>query len=282
MKCGYVAVLGQPNAGKSSLVNYLVGEEVAIVSHRRQTTRNSILGIKNGEIDGERYQAIFVDTPGIHHSKNQLDKYMMKNVRSAIAGADVVLYLFDGNVEMDDEERDYIKMLQEKCEKLILVKTKNDKKQAHNSLNFEKNIEISVKTGKNVDLLMKNIANLLPENQPIYDEDLYTDKSISFLISEKIRGYLLNNLDKEIPHGVAVVVTNFSEDDNLVQIDADIICEREQHKGIIIGKGGKVLKNLGQEIRKYVEQLLQKKCVLKLFVRVEQDWRNKNIQNFGY
>lgn len=282
MKCGYVAVLGQPNAGKSSLVNYLVGEEVAIVSHRRQTTRNSILGIKNGEIDGEKYQAIFVDTPGIHHSKNQLDKYMMKNVRSAIAGADVVLYLFDGSVEMDDEECDYIKMLQEKCEKLILVKTKNDKKQAHNSLNFEKNIEISVKTGKNVDLLMKNIANLLPENQPIYDEDLYTDKSISFLISEKIRGYLLNNLDKEIPHGVAVVVTNFSEDDNLVQIDADIICEREQHKGIIIGKGGKVLKNLGQEIRKYVEQLLQKKCVLKLFVRVEQDWRNKNIQNFGY
>lgn len=282
MKCGYVAVLGQPNAGKSSLVNYLVGEEVAIVSHRRQTTRNSILGIKNGEIDGEKYQAIFVDTPGIHHSKNQLDKYMMKNVRSAIAGADVVLYLFDGSVEMDDEERDYIKMLQEKCEKLILVKTKNDKKQAQNSLNFEKNIEISVKTGQNVDLLMKNIANLLPENQPIYDEDLYTDKSISFLISEKIRGYLLNNLDKEIPHGVAVVVTNFSEDDNLVQIDADIICEREQHKGIIIGKGGKVLKNLGQEIRKYVEQLLQKKCVLKLFVRVEQDWRNKNIQNFGY
>lgn len=282
MKCGYVAVLGQPNAGKSSLVNYLVGEEVAIVSHRRQTTRNSILGIKNGEIDGEKYQAIFVDTPGIHHSKNQLDKYMMKNVRSAIAGADVVLYLFDGSVEMDDEELDYIKMLQEKCEKLILVKTKNDKKQAQNSLNFEKNIEISVKTGKNVDLLMKNIANLLPENQPIYDEDLYTDKSISFLISEKIRGYLLNNLDKEIPHGVAVVVTKFSEDDNLVQIDADIICEREQHKGIIIGKGGKVLKNLGQEIRKYVEQLLQKKCVLKLFVRVEQDWRNKNIQNFGY
>lgn len=282
MKCGYVAVLGQPNAGKSSLVNYLVGEEVAIVSHRRQTTRNSILGIKNGEIDGEKYQAIFVDTPGIHHSKNQLDKYMMKNVRSAIAGADVVLYLFDGSVEMDDEERDYIKMLQEKCEKLILVKTKNDKKQAQNSLKFEKNIEISVKTGENVDLLMKKIADLLPENQPIYDEDLYTDKSISFLISEKIRGYLLNNLDKEIPHGVAVVVTNFSENDDSVRIDADIICEREQHKGIIIGKGGKVLKDLGQETRKYVEQLLQKKCVLKLFVRVEQDWRNKNIQNFGY
>ena len=129
---------------------------------------------------------------------------------------------------------------------------------------------------------MKKIADLLSENQPIYDEDLYTDKSISFLISEKIRGYLLNNLDKEIPHGVAVVVTNFSENDDSVRIDADIICEREQHKGIIIGKGGKVLKDLGQETRKYVEQLLQKKCVLKLFVRVEQDWRNKNIQNFGY
>ena len=125
MRCGYVAVLGQPNAGKSSFVNFVVGQEVAVVTHRRQTTRNLILGIRNGE----DYQIIFMDTPGIHHSKNQLDKYMNKNVRSAVAGADVVLYLFDGTKEMDEEEKDYIETLKTKTEHLILVQTKSDKKE---------------------------------------------------------------------------------------------------------------------------------------------------------
>ncbi len=275
MKCGYVAVLGQPNAGKSSLVNFLVGEEVAIVSHRRQTTRNSILGIKNGE----GYQIIFVDTPGVHHSKNQLDKFMMKNVRSAIAGADVVLYLFDGSKPMEDEEHDYIDMLKTKNENVILLQTKSDKKQVEHNLSA---LKISVTTGENIEKLLKQIVELLPENQAVYDEDLYTDKSISFLISEKVRGFLLNNIDKEIPHGVAVVVTDFVETENVVNIDIEIICEREQHKGIIIGKGGSVLKKLGQETREYVEELLQKKCVIKLFVKVDKDWRNRNITQYGY
>ncbi len=275
MKCGYVAILGQPNAGKSSLLNFLIGEEVAIVSHRRQTTRNSILGIKNSK----DYQIIFIDTPGIHHSKNQLDKYMMKNVRSAIATAEVVVYLFDGSVQMDDEEKDYIQMLKNKCENLILVQTKSDKKQIENEFDATK---ISVVSGENIDALVDKIVKLLPERQPIFDEDLYTDKSISFLIAEKIRGYLLNNLDKEIPHGVAVLITSFQESETLVEIEAEIVCEKEQHKGIIIGKGGANLKKLGQETRKYVEDLLEKKCMLKLFVKVEKDWRNKNIENFGY
>lgn len=275
MKCGYVAILGQPNAGKSSLLNFLIGEEVAIVSHRRQTTRNSILGIKNSK----DYQIIFIDTPGIHHSKNQLDKYMMKNVRSAIATADVVVYLFDGSVQMDDEEKDYIQMLKNKCENLILVQTKSDKKQIENEFDATK---ISVVSGENIDALVDKIVKLLPERQPIFDEDLYTDKSISFLIAEKIRGYLLNNFDKEIPHGVAVLITSFQESETLVEIEAEIVCEKEQHKGIIIGKGGANLKKLGQETRKYVEDLLEKKCMLKLFVKVEKDWRNKNIENFGY
>lgn len=275
MKCGYVAVLGRPNAGKSSLVNYLVGEEVAIVSHRKQTTRNSILGIRNQD----ECQMIFIDTPGVHHSKNTLDKFMMKNVRSAIAGADVVLYLFDGSLPLDEEEIDYIEMLKTKCENVVLVKTKSDKKQAIHDVDA---LEISVENGKNIDVLLKKIEEFLPESQPIYDEELYTDKSISFLIAEKIRGYLLNNIDKEIPHGVAVVINTFEESETLVKIEADIICEREQHKGIIIGKGGSVLKNLGQETRHYVEELLGVKCMLKLFVKVDKDWRNKNIQNYGY
>lgn len=273
MKCGYVAVLGLSNAGKSSLVNCVVGEEVAIVSHRKQTTRNSIIGIKNGA----DFQIIFVDTPGIHHSKNNLDKFMMKNVRSVLAGADVVVYLFDGSKPMDSEEVEYIENLKTKTDKLILAQTKSDKKQENQPF---KAIQISVLSGENIDKLVSQIVELLPEQPPIFDEDLYTDKSVSFLICEKMRGFLLNNIDKEIPHGVAVTITNFDETQDRVVIDAEIICERDQHKGIIIGKGGAVLKKLGQETREYVENLLEKKCVLKIFVKVDKDWRDKNINQY--
>ena len=281
MKCGYVAVLGQPNAGKSSLVNFLVGEEVAIVSHRRQTTRNSILGIKYAEIETENgqkisFQIVFVDTPGIHHSKNNLDKFMMKNVRASLGMADVVLYLFDGSKEMDKEEVDYVENLKSKCANVILLCTKADKKQVPQPLEAQK---ISVAKGDVGDLL-KRIVALLPDGQPIYDEDLFTDKSISFLISEKIRGLLLENLDKEIPHGVAVVITDFDESETRADIDAEIVCEREQHKGIIIGKGGANLKKIGAAAREYAESLLDKKCMLKLFVKVDNDWRNKNVGNY--
>lgn len=273
MKCGYVAVLGKPNAGKSSLVNFLVGEEVAVVSHRQQTTRNMILGIKNGK----DYQIIFLDTPGIHHSKNFLDKYMMKNVRSALASADVVLYLFDGTKNLDDEEKEYIEMLKKKTDKLLLVQTKTDKKQE--KFDFD-TIKISVKNGENIDLLTKRIVDLLPQSEPIFEDDLYTDKSVSFLIGEKTRGLLLDKLDNEIPHGVAVEVESFIEKEDIVDLRINIICEQERHKGIVIGKGGKTLKEIGQQVRKYAEDLLQKKCFVELFVKVDKDWRNKNIGRY--
>lgn len=273
MKCGYVAVLGQPNAGKSSLVNFYVGEEVAVVSHRRQTTRNSILGIKNGK----DYQIVFVDTPGVHHSKNNLDKFMMKNVRSAIASADVALYLFDGSVGLLDEEYEYLESLKQKCENVILVQTKADKKQK--PCNIEAEI-VSVKTGEGTASLLKKVIDLLPEGQPIFDEELYTDKSIKFLLAEKVRGILLEKLDNEIPHGVAVVVTYFEEDDQSAYADIEIICEREQHKGIIIGRGGSTLKEVGSIARKYLEGLLNKKCTLKIFVKVDKDWRDRNINQY--
>lgn len=275
MRCGYVAVLGQPNAGKSSLVNFIVGEEVAIVSHRRQTTRNSILGIKTEK----EFQIVFVDTPGIHHSQNKLDKFMMKNVRSAIAGADAILYLFDGTKPLEEEESEYIDMLKSKNEHVFLVQTKADKKQ----LKFDFDAyNISVKDGREVDRLLNDVVSVLPEREPIYDEDLYTDKSVSFLVKEKVRGFLLNNIDQEIPHGVAVVVEKFEELEDIVNIEIEIVCEREQHKGIIIGKGGSTLKKLGQETRKYVEDLMQKKCFVKLFVKVDKDWREKNTEKYGY
>lgn len=273
MKCGYVAVLGQPNAGKSSFVNFVVGQEVAVVTHRRQTTRNLILGIRNGE----DYQIIFMDTPGIHHSKNQLDKYMNKNVRSAVAGADVVLYLFDGTKEMDEEEKDYIETLKTKTEHLILVQTKSDKKNIAQSFDATK---ISVVSGNNVDALLESIVKLLPEQECIFDEDYYTDKSVRFLVCEKIRGLLLEYIDKEIPHGVAVEILSFQENEKTVKIEADIICEREQHKAIIIGKGGSLIKKVGQVTREYVEDLTEKKCVLNLFVKVDKDWRNGHIEKY--
>ncbi|MBR1890702.1 MAG: GTPase Era [Clostridia bacterium] len=275
MRCGYVAVLGQPNAGKSSLVNFIVGEEVAVVSHRRQTTRNSILGIKT-EKD---FQIVFIDTPGIHHSENKLDRFMMKNVRSAVASADVILYLFDGTKPLLDEEREYIEMLKSKNENVFLVQTKADKTQIKFDLPAT---QVSTKTGLNIDKLIKEVVKKMPERPLIYDEELYTDKSVSFLVAEKIRGFLLNNIDEEIPHGVAIVVENFVELDDIVKIDVTIVCERDQHKGIVIGKGGSTLKKLGQETRKYVEELLQKKCVIKLFVKVDKDWRSKNTEKYGY
>lgn len=274
---GYVGVFGKPNAGKSSLVNALVGEKVAIVSHRPQTTRDNILGIMNGE----NYQLVFVDTPGIHHTKNKLDKVMMKNVRSALASVDLVLYLVDGTVGPDDEEIDYINHIKEEC---FVVKTKIDKKGLKT---FDCNFEISSLTGKNIQKLKEFLIDKMPKSKVknfLYDEEYYTDKSVKFLIGEEIREECLNLFEDEIPHGIAVEVVRFDEKEELVVIEADIVCEHERHKGIIIGKGGKNLKLIGQKTRAYAEEILGKKVMLKTFVRVEENWRNaeNKLKNLGY
>lgn len=275
MKCGYVAVLGRPNAGKSSLINRIVGEEVAIVTKRQQTTRNNILGIANGE----NFQIIFIDTPGIHHSKNKLDKFMMKNVRSALSIADVVVYLIDASREVDEEEQDYIKMLGEKAEKLIVVLNKVDKKLV---ANVNADIKISVLENLNVDKLIEKIVEYLPENDRIYGEDEYTDKSINFLVCEHIRGILLSKLDNEIPHGIAVVAEKMNEREDKVSMDISIIAEKERHKGIIIGKNGALIKEVGISARKYAEELFGKQVVLHLFVKVDENWRDLAVSKYGY
>ena len=275
MKCGYVAVLGLPNAGKSSLVNRLVGEEVAIVSKRIQTTRNNILGICNGE----NFQIVFIDTPGIHHSKNKLDRFMMKNVRNAITTADVILYLVDLGKTVSDEEKDYIKMLKGKVEKVIVVLTKSDKKAV---ADIDSDISISVKENKNLDKLINLIVEKLPTGEAIFDEDEYTDKSIKFLVCEHIRGRLLDILDNEIPHGIAVVCEKLEEKENSVNMDILIILEKERHKGIVIGKGGKNLKDIGISARQYAENLFDKKVNIHLLVKVDENWRNNNIAEYGY
>ena len=273
MKCGYVAVLGRPNAGKSSLVNFYVGEDVAVVSKRQQTTRSNILGI----VTGKDYQIVFIDTPGIHHSKNELDRFMMKNVRSAISTADVILYLFDASKEIDIEEKEYIVSLKEKTDKLIVVKSKIDKE---NIADFGCDIEVSIRNNINTKNLLEMIVQYLPEGEPIFDKDEYTDKSIRFLVCEYIRGQLLDMFDNEIPHGVAVIVENMEENKKCVVMDIALICERENHKGIIIGKGGKNLKVIGSNAREYAEDLFNKQVILHTFVKVDEDWRNKNINKY--
>ena len=275
MRCGYVAVLGRSNAGKSSLVNRIVGEEVAVVTKRQQTTRNNILGI----VTSEDYQIIFIDTPGIHHSKNKLDKFMMKNVRSAISTADVVLYLLDAGKEVDEEELAYIEMLKEKAEKVIVVKNKIDKKDI---AKVDADISISVKENINIQELVNLIASNLPVQEKIYDDDEFTDKSIKFLVCEFIRGLLLDKFDNEIPHGVAVVVDDYVESNDRVLMDISLVCEKDRHKGIIIGKNGINLKEIGVRAREYAESLFDKQVVIHLFVKVDDDWRNKNINKYGY
>lgn len=274
---GYVALVGKPNAGKSSLVNALVGEKVAIISKKPQTTRDNIIGIYNDEDS----QIIFVDTPGVHHSKNLLDKSMMKNVRSALAGVDLVLYLIDGTTTPDQEELDYIEHIQ--ANKLV-VRTKID---LPNQKEFKENIKVSSINGENIGELISQIKGFLNKTEEpyyIYPPDYYTDKSIKFIIAEELREKALNNLEREIPHGVAVEIIRFFEEENIVYIDADIICEQDSHKGIIIGKGGQMLKKIASQTREFAEKLLDKKVMLKVFVKVEKDWRNKpqKIKNLGY
>lgn len=276
-KAGFVAVVGLPNAGKSSLVNALVGQKVAIISSKPQTTRDNILGI----INGDDYQIVLVDTPGVHHSKNALDKAMMKNVRSAVNGVDLILYLIDGTTLPSEEERQYIEHLTLPTK---VIKTKIDLK---NLKNFNCDLEVSSRTGENIDKLKQLILEYMPsynEEHYIYDKDYYTDKSVKFLIAEEIREKALNILHQEVPHGIAVEIIRFYEEESIVHIDADIICENDRHKGMIIGKGGQVLKKIGMEARLFAEQLLDKKVMLKIFVRVEKDWRNKpdKIKSLGY
>lgn len=292
-KSGYVSLVGKANAGKSTLINALIGEKVAIVSPKPQTTRNNIMGI----LTKDNYQLVFVDTPGIHTSKNALDKYMMKNVRSAIGGSDIVVYLIDGSKKLYDDELKYIENLVSKENPVIVAITKVD------ILKYEKVypmlarlseikgikeiIPLSSLQKRNLDVLENAILKLLPESETknfLFNEDEYTDKSVRFLVAEIIREKALYLYDKEIPHGLAIEVVKFDEQESIANIDIDIICERDSHKAIIIGKKGYKLKELGEQARKAIEELLQKKVMLKLFVKTKKNWRNNQneLNDFGY
>ena len=274
---GYVGIIGKTNAGKSSLVNALVGQKVAIVTNRPQTTRDNILGVLNGE----NYQVVLVDTPGVHRSKNKLDKKMMKNVRSAISGVDLILYLVDGTKTLDEEEKAYYEHLPQPK---MLIKTKLDKKGLKN---FNADFEISSLNGTGLEELKNYIIDKMPKSETKnfpFEEDDYTDKSLRFIVAEEIRQNALNILEDEIPHGIAVEIERFEEKENITIIEVVLVVEEERHKGIVIGKGGKTLKIIGQTTREFAEELLGQKVLLKIFVKVDKDWRNSDnsLKKFGY
>ena len=289
-KAGYVSIIGRTNAGKSTLLNKLIGQKISIVSPKKQTTRENILGI----LTKGNTQIIFVDTPGIHRSKNALDKAMNKEVRAASEGVDAIIYLIDITKKIENEEVSYLQKLIEKNSEeldgkkvlttpIFIVLSKTDAISMEKAypevqkLNKLENVEIlpiSTFKNKNLDLLVDKVIEVLPEaDYFLFEEDEITDKSVKFLVSEIIREKALYLLNEEIPHGIAVVVTEFDEENG--EIAADIICEKDSHKGIILGHKGEMIKKIGMNARKSIEYLLNEKINLKLFVRVERDWRSK-------
>lgn len=284
---GYVGVIGKTNAGKSTLVNTLVGEKVAIVSSKTQTTRNNILGI----LTSENYQLIFVDTPGIHKSQNNLDRKMNKNVRNAVSAVDIIIYLVDSSKKSYQDDLEYVKKLNTP---IIVVLSKVDKVKKSslfnmissfaNVANIKDIIPISVFKNININVLLDCILKLLPtssEKNFAFSEDMYTDRSTKFLIAEIIREKALINLQDEIPHGVAVDIKTFEEKKRHIYILADIICEKESHKNIIIGKQGSMIKKISISAREEIEKLLQRKVMLETWVRVKKNWRQLEQIDFG-
>lgn len=278
-KFGYVAVLGLPNAGKSTLINRLVGMRLAIVSNKPQTTRDNILAIVNGT----NYQLVLIDTPGIHKATSHLDRFMMKNIRTAKASADVVLYLIDSTAAPTAQELEHIAKMKADGLNVVVAASKCDKKHP----NFDCDVMFSALTGENVQLLIDKILSFLPSSKTknfLYDQDEVTDKPIKFIVAEYVREGVLQQLKKEVPHGVAAVTTLYQEKPNIVDIEVEIVCEKQSHKGIIIGKGGQTLKKIGMYARQMCEALLGKKVMLKIFVKVEEGWKDKpsKLTDLGY
>lgn len=285
-KSGYVGVIGKTNAGKSTLVNLLVGQKVAIVSPKTQTTRNNILGI----LTKDNYQIVFVDTPGIHKSQNNLDKQMMKNVRSAVGSVDIILYIIDSTRKIDKAEIENIKKYAESSNVIVGVsKTDAVKKTDLIKLlcelgeikEIKEIIPFSSKEEENIEIIINSILKLLPESKTRnfeFDDDLYTNNTVRFMTAEIIREKALYLLNEELPHGINIEITKFNESESFLQVDADLICEKESHKGIILGKNGGMIKEIGTLARKDIEELVGKKTMLKIFVKVDKNWRqSKNV-----
>lgn len=288
-KSGFVNIVGNPNVGKSTLMNALVGERISIITSKAQTTRHRILGIVNGE----DFQIIYSDTPGVLKPNYRLQESMLNFSRSALTDADVLIYVTDV-FDSYDKNADFVDKVNLNSAPLLLIINKID-------LIDEEKLIVLVEKWKtltpraeiypvsalekfNIEPVFKRIKELLPDSPPFFEKDQLTDKSERFFVTEIIREKILMNYEKEIPYSVEVEVEQFKEEGNLIRINAVIYAERDSQKGIIIGHGGKSLKKVGTEARKDLEQFFDKKVFLELFVKVEKDWRNKDIKlkDFGY
>lgn len=295
MKSGYCALVGRPNVGKSTLMNKLIGQKIAIISDRPQTTRDRIETVYTDD----RGQIVFVDTPGIHKAKNKLGEYMDTVAERSFSDVDVVLWLVEPTTYIGAGEShiaELLSALNKKKHPVILVINKSDTikdpamieevmRNYSARCEFNDIICVSAVTGKNTDELTDTIYKYLPEGPMYYDEETVTEIPMRSIAEELIREQMLRLLKDEIPHGVAVVINKFSERrSGLFDIEADIICERDSHKGIIIGKGGAMLKRIGTGARLEIEEQLGAQVNLKLFVKVRKNWRDDEgfIKSFGY
>ncbi|MGN0387167.1 MAG: GTPase Era [Suilimivivens sp.] len=289
-KSGFVTLIGRPNVGKSTLMNSLIGQKIAITSNKPQTTRNRIQTVYTSE-EG---QIVFVDTPGIHKAKNKLGDYMVNVAEHTLKEVDVVLWLVEPSNFIGAGEKHIIEQLSKVSTPVILVINKIDtvKKEEllgfidtyRKEMDFDEIVPVSALKKENTDELIKCIMKYLPYGPAFYDEDTVTDQPQRQIVAEMIREKALRCLDEEIPHGIAVTIEKMKWRGNIVDIEATIICERESHKGIIIGKQGSMLKKIGMNARKDIENMLESKVNLQLWVKVKKDWRDSEflLKNFGY
>lgn len=292
-RSGFVAIVGRPNVGKSTLMNSMVGEKIAIISDKPQTTRNRIQCV----LTRPNYQIIFIDTPGIHKPKNRLGEYMVQVARGALEEVDVVLFMVDIYEGIGSGDRFIAEELGKVKTPVILVANKVDRVESVEDArraaedfceeaNFNEVLLVSALNGTNLDKLESVIVSYLPEGPKYYPDDMVTDQPERFIVAELIREKALELLEEEVPHGIGVEVTSFKEreDKNIIDIYATIYCEKKSHKGIIIGKGGSMLREIGTRARHDIERLLGTHVYLELWVKVKENWRNNivDLKNLGY
>jgi len=289
-KSGFVTLIGRPNVGKSTLMNRLIGQKIAITSNKPQTTRNRIQTVYTSD-EG---QIVFVDTPGIHKAKNKLGNYMVNVAERTLSEVDVVLWLVEPSNFIGAGERHIIEQLKKVHTPVILVINKVDTVKREELLpsidtyrkqmEFQEIVPVSALKGDNTDALISCIMKYLPYGPAFYDEDTVTDQPMRQIVAELIREKALRLLEEEIPHGIAVSIEQMRYRKNICDIEATIVCERESHKGIIIGKNGSMLKRIGSAARPEIEDLLEQQVNLQLWVKVKKDWRDSDflMKNFGY
>ena len=291
-RSGFVTLIGRPNVGKSTLMNHLIGQKIAITSNKPQTTRNRIQTVYTCE----QGQIVFVATPGIHKAKNKLGEYMVHVAERTLNEVDVILWLVEPSTFIGAGERHIAKQLQSTRTPVILVINKIDTVQREKILkfideyrkiyDFAEIVPASALKGMNTEVLVECIFKYLPYGPQFYDEDTVTDQPQRQIVAELIREKALRSLNEEIPHGIAVSIDKMRErtQGGIMDIDATIICERDSHKGIIIGKGGGMLRKIGSAARREIEDMLEQKVNLQLWVKVKKDWRDSDflMKNFGY